>query len=582
MIQIDTLLFICFLSFIITFSHNRDSEDAKNTEHSLRRCNSFSDNTSNADTILDKLPVETYRPYRTKSNIIVNDMIQETEICSSNCPIQTELFEVKTEYNTPNPTTCKDDYLFEYSDRERKEEKIISAGEPENNNEYIKGESDSYEKTMDCTDRIYIGSSGKLPSYSLPTTIYKTDQDEELQNYNHMADFTDDKTEFRDAKLDENITVLSPYEHPIKEVFANPLVSERTVPQQKKAHIRKRKRLPFSEYYDHAYSKKPVNKTDCVINTSNILDNMLKNMIFKPCLAENPGFDDITVGRKYEINYRKINKNETVSLLEAIKDANPGSKIPYIVVSSRIRTVDSISMSFIIYNLPKICFTWNFGMKKNITLVRHHGIHNELSFMKSYIFVFRFPSKISFFLEDLIPTLEYNFQPKTFSRYYLNKIEEMRTVMKVLYIRGSEIIIGPDIQYLTYIKNKTKIKQGCLRLKAFFEKLVKTQTGQTLLIKQIGVVEEFFLNFQNHLLNMGSITDESHCIELIMSIYNNLLFVQKTKLGINETEKLNSEERDMFAVYSDFSTKYINFTRTLIDIYNLYFRADDSQILSYS
>ncbi|KAF7685289.1 hypothetical protein CDIK_3962, partial [Cucumispora dikerogammari] len=242
------------------------------------------------------------------------------------------------------------------------------------------------------------------------------------------------------------------YEHPIKEVFANPLVSERTVPQQKKAHIRKRKRLPFSEYYDHAYSKKPVNKTDCVIYTSNILDSMLKNMIFKPCLSENPSSDDITMGRKYEINYRKINKNETVSL-EAIKDANPGSKIPYIVVSSRKRTVDSSSMIFIIYNLPKICFAWNFGMEKNITLVRHqHEIHNELFSMQSYVFVFRFPSKTSFFLEDLIPTLVYNFQPKTFSRYYLNKIEEMRTVMKVLYIRGSEIIIGPDIQYLTYIK----------------------------------------------------------------------------------------------------------------------------------
>ncbi|KAF7685107.1 hypothetical protein CDIK_4144, partial [Cucumispora dikerogammari] len=309
--------------------------------------------------------------------------------------------------------------------------------------------------------------------------------------------------------------------------------------------------------------------------------NIPPNVSFYPSVFCNKNIDQtIELNQSYNFVFSKTYDETSSAIENSISVGKRNNIEPQVTNIKFSKKKDGYLLSYNIVNLP--LFFFDSCIKQNdclqVNFFEKKKQRNTFLFtLKVYATV---QGKQVFQSRDLVPHLVVNYTNTQFCGYYKDRIKNWSFKTEDFMEIDTKSTTAND---LTYIKKYHNAKS---KEKTFFYILRNLKLINRLSLKQttdlgnLKGVKEILIKFENHLDRVKKL-QKKNISHTVTEIYNFLCFFKENKIKIDQKIKYSKADNAIKLLYCKLLEIFIPFVESLIDVYNVYLKDENDEILYY-
>ncbi|KAF7694685.1 hypothetical protein CDIK_2033 [Cucumispora dikerogammari] len=313
-------------------------------------------------------------------------------------------------------------------------------------------------------------------------------------------------------------------------------------------------------------------------NTEN---TTVEHFILTPRVISNPRLDQIERDETYCLFFLKV--NETIKTrLENDRYVKKVDNHPLIKNIVKIEKDSSFEINYTIVNIPLMLFDLCFTEFSKLASIKLTNVRMLSNLLHSADVSFTFLKTKKLYLQEIIPNLSNKFTSKSFCKYYVCTIEFHKFPVKNFNIQETLTMNIHDRTGLkpTNIFYTDPIDFNCLVRDVIYTFNNFSNAKDSDLLSLINI-RSLLSNFGAHLKEMMKIQNDVNFIHVVIKIYKALLPFKREITIIRGDIGYTKLENEMLSLYVTILKNYVPFAELIIDIYNIYIRNSEDDILQY-
>ncbi|KAF7685405.1 hypothetical protein CDIK_3846, partial [Cucumispora dikerogammari] len=332
-------------------------------------------------------------------------------------------------------------------------------------------------------------------------------------------------------------------------------------------------------YNSLAYSKY-IKKKDLIKKRVHSKKNISPYVSFYPTVFFKKKYQIVDTNQLYKIGFSKTHVKTQQAVENPISAEKRKKFEPFVTNLKSAKKNEGYLISCDIVNLPLFffdsCFKQNDWLQVNLLKKKVH--------QNTFLFTLNVSATVQgqqgYQLRDLIPHLAVNYTNTQFCGYYRKKIKNWYFKSEDFMEMDTKSTTANDLDYIEIFKNAKSKEKSYFYIFRVLKLINRHSLKQSTDLGNLKDVKEILIKFENHLDKVKELKKEN-ISHTVTEIYNFLCFFKKNELKIDQKIKYSKTDNTIKILYCRLFKIFIPYVESLIDVYNVYLKDENDEILYY-
>ncbi|KAF7685004.1 hypothetical protein CDIK_4247, partial [Cucumispora dikerogammari] len=301
---------------------------------------------------------------------------------------------------------------------------------------------------------------------------------------------------------------------------------------------------------------------------------------FYPTVFFKKKYQIVDTNQLYKIGFSKTHVKTKQAIENPISVEKRKNFEPFVTNLKSEKKNEGYLISCDIVNLPLFffdaCFKQNVWLQVN--LLKKKVQKNTFLFKLNVSATVQ--GKQVYQLRDLIPHLSVNYTNTQFCGYYKDRINNWTFKTEDSMEIDTKSTTANDLAYIEIFQNAKSKEKSFFYILRVLKPINRHSLEQSTDLGNLKEVKEILIKFENHLDKVKELQKEN-ISHTVTEIYNFLCTLKKNELKIDQKIKYSKWDNAIKSLYCRLFKLLIPFVESLIDVYNVYLKDENDEILYY-